>query len=157
MREIKFRAWNKQTKRLVSNDVFRDIGRELVEFAKKSMPKSRVIANAKGGLLIANDADELVFMQFTGLQDRKNKDIYEGDIMDYFTYVMCNERRKGIVCFDEKQSKYKIVPFEMYELNAGNGGYTGHSFDSAICAGSEVIGNVYENPELLAPKEGAEQ
>lgn len=88
MREIKFRAWNKQTKRLVSNDVFRDIGRELVEFAKKSMPKSRVIANAKGGLLIANDADELVFMQFTGLQDRKTK-IYTKATLWTISHTLC--------------------------------------------------------------------
>lgn len=143
MREIKFRAWDSVQGIMLPV--------ESINFREDTVSLN------EGDNSVTDTTEMFQLMQFTGLQDRKQKEIYEGDIMDYFTYVMCNERRKGIVCFDEKQSKYKIVPFEMYELNAGNGGYTGHSFDSAICAGSEVIGNIYENPELLAPKEGADK
>ncbi|PWW37367.1 MULTISPECIES: YopX family protein [Paenibacillus] len=143
MREIKFRAWD-------------SIQGVMLPVERINFREDTVSLN-EGDNSVTDTTEMFQLMQFTGLQDRKQKDIYECDIMDYFTYVMCNERRKGIVCFDEKQSKYKIVPFEMYELNAGNGGYTGHSFDSAICANSEVIGNIYDNPELLAPKEGADK
>ncbi|MEF2243992.1 YopX family protein [Paenibacillus sp. IITD108] len=87
--------------------------------------------------------------QYTGLKDKNGKEIYEGDIMDYFAYVMCHERREGIVCFDRNKCTYKIVPYDMYRLNAGNGSYTGHAFDSTICANSEVIGSIHDNPELL--------
>ncbi|WP_339248184.1 YopX family protein [Paenibacillus sp. FSL R10-2796] len=94
-------------------------------------------------------SEDTVWLQYTGLKDKNGREIYEGDIEDYNTHVYCDERRKGIVCFDTHKCTYKLVPVDLYKINAGNGGWSGHFFDSHIAATSEVIGNIYENPKLL--------
>jgi uncharacterized phage protein (TIGR01671 family) len=81
-------------------------------------------------------------MQYTGLKDKNDKEIYEGDI------VICNdesEGRKRVVCYDIHQAKYKAVPKSTYYANAGNGGWTGFELRWYY----EVIGNIYESPELF--------
>lgn len=80
--------------------------------------------------------------QYTGLKDRNGKEIYEMDIFPP------GERTHGeitIVCYDTKQARYKSVPLSLYKANAGNGGWTGYDINPY----SEVIGSVYDNPDLL--------
>jgi len=77
--------------------------------------------------------------QYTGLKDRNDAEIYEGDI------VLCDQDSRRVVCYDIYQTKYKTVPKSTYYANAGNGGWTG--FD--LRWHCEVIGNVYEHPNLL--------
>lgn len=81
-------------------------------------------------------------MQYTGLKDKNGREIYEGDVFPP------GERTRGevtIVCYDSKQLRYKAVPLSLYKANAGNGGWTGFDLNPF----SEVIGNIYENPELI--------
>lgn len=82
------------------------------------------------------DEKDFIPLQYTGLKDKSGKEIYEGDIVreDLENTGRDNERR------------YKIVwsgmglTFENWE-----GEYiTSDDFEQ-----SEVIGNIYENPELL--------
>lgn len=71
-----------------------------------------------------------VFMQFTGLTDVNGKEIYEGDIMGYD-----DKRRRKV----RKIVKYEHRDCEEY------GDFIGFEvFDDMV-----VIGNIYENPELL--------
>lgn len=82
--------------------------------------------------------DEFKLMQFTGLKDKNGKEIYEGDIVrftltDGFSYVVGED---GVV-------KYKIGAF--YILN----GLTEYLISNINTKDIEVVGTIYENPELL--------
>ena len=87
----------------------------------------------------------IVVLQFTGLQDKNGKDIYEGDILKYnFPY---DGRLKHIspVTYLETQASFGIKDIyrneiPLYRITANN--YF------------EVVGNIYENPELLEEKNG---
>lgn len=74
-----------------------------------------------------------ILMQYTGLRDKNGKDIYEGDVVISFgkeTEMTISEMRMIV---DDAMNCY--VPLRDQYLNS-NGDL-------------EVIGNIYENPELL--------
>lgn len=77
-----------------------------------------------------DDESRLEVMQYTGLKDKNGKEIYEGDIVREFEYVdgIGWEYEEGI-----------------NEVKFFNGGF---SFNRQC----EIIGNIYENPELLTDK-----
>lgn len=70
-------------------------------------------------------------LQFTGLPDRNNVEIYEGDILK--TDVRAGNMK--VIYFDTYASFMLEYKGLLYPLNEG--------------ADIEVIGNIYENPELL--------
>lgn len=116
MREIKFRAWNKLGDEMMFQKGLRHLA--LAEFEMES---------------------NLIWMQFTGLKDKNDKEIYEGDIVsDYNNKLKSCIRFEGsmfIVCNDDYEDSY--VP--LYDFcNC-----------EAWCEELEVIGNIYENPELI--------
>lgn len=71
-------------------------------------------------------------MQYTGLKDRNGKEIYEGDILSISDRKCYNQ----VVYFD-KDGFYCTDEFALSELIRSRH----RSF--------EVVGNIYENPELL--------
>lgn len=81
------------------------------------------------------DCKDCKIMQFTGLLDKNGKEIYEGDIV-----------------FDEDGEFSKTCKIEWHNENAqfvgvdidGLGGFQMEEIDG------EIIGNIYENPELLS-------
>ena len=90
------------------------------------------------------DRDDCVLFQFTGLQDVNGEDIYESDIVEFtfFTYLETEyeETKKGQIIFDNFGFCFKVNEEEIYLLGE-------LEFDSQ--AQIEIIGNIYENPELI--------
>lgn len=78
-------------------------------------------------------ADHLVLMQFTGLLDKNGKEIYEGDIL---TGKSSTGRDKYWTMVWADRGCWEASPNNEYNIN---------------WKGWEVIGNIYENPELLNP------
>lgn len=81
-------------------------------------------------------------MQYTGLKDENGKEVYEGDIVEA-TYCVdgCyydTEDEYSVIQWDDKQCGFNIM-FKDELLSSPISYYV--SF--------EVVGNIYENPELL--------
>lgn len=81
--------------------------------------------------------------QFTGLKDKNGKEIYEGDILG-----CANPKIKHLVFYNERQGRF------MAALNGNlDDDFWLCGFDSERWnASKEIIGNIYDNPELLTEK-----
>lgn len=84
--------------------------------------------------------------QFTGLHDKNGNEIYEGDII--CTYDSQNNPIMHEIYYLENESRFatKLIGYEFMET----GGLTQKWIDELDF---EVIGNIYDNPELLKRKE----
>jgi uncharacterized phage protein (TIGR01671 family) len=124
MRTIKFRVWDSRTKEMVidKNQQFDDL-----------------IIFRKGELIIS---DRFFFTQFTGLKDNNGKEIYEGDIVKHHNGYLY------IVEFSEMNAWWCLVQPRKKDGNLLEKVYTGGLIGQDIWKG-EVIGNIYENPEML--------
>ncbi|QDX91091.1 hypothetical protein EEL30_01025 (plasmid) [Brevibacillus laterosporus] len=148
MREIKFRIWDKANEIIIQDD-------------------GHFYITADGDVIGVNDdldiSESVILMQYTGLKDRNGKEIYEGDIVKRnfeIGRVVINPISLGAEDYEIDDSGYFIGvvsyrPSEGYVLNkckkfndddelqskkSGVKIYPNHA---------EVIGNIYENPELL--------
>ncbi len=121
MREIKFRAWNPDTKRMVY----------YLQSKGLTLP---IIAKERELVLVAN-VDELEWLQYIGLRDKNNKEIYEGDLIKDSDSDFI-----GQVVFDTETLAF-TTKFQSNEL----WGFVPRHGKDNHC---EIIGNIYENPEL---------
>jgi hypothetical protein len=114
MRELKFQILDK----LNRNE----------ELLINNLGKIFVIDQGCGQANEADDQENYVIRQYTGVKDKNGKEIYEGDILMPDTIDgIWSEQRNGVLVKDIRQ------PF----ANA-------HLF--------KIIGNVFENPELIKNK-----
>lgn len=152
----KYRAWNKTWEEMgrVKRIRFDDDGNvTTVLFIGKDLG-----VNAK--------IDEFELMQSTGLYDKNGKEIFEGDILKFndefagycyegyvdgsvegFNYV---EIKKEKTCFTF--GKTKIPESSLIDL-VENEHYPFKELLTEASYEFEIIGNIYENPELLEVKE----
>lgn len=120
-RDVKFRAWVKDRKA-----IFEVI---LIDYVSK---KVTYIVERIGHLLnIRHDKfNDIELMQYSGLTDMMEKEIYEGDIL-----------------FESSEEKYLKVVFEDGSFSLDSEEYSLPLKEYAhIC---KIVGNIYESPELL--------
>lgn len=146
MREIKFRAWIGSGKVMIPwEDTGFDSDTEYYDNVS-AMPMCYFSG-------IDNEADDYTFMQSTGIKDKNGKEIYEGDIVR-MVYVndegggwRSNEKiEQGEVYFDPTWG----VKFDCSDGTQRTADYWKHvSYHPADTHDIEVVGNKFENPELL--------
>nr|DAY38124.1 MAG TPA: YopX protein [Caudoviricetes sp.] len=135
-REIKFRAWLKEEKKMVIV--------ETIDFSEKSiqyLEKNEII---DAYLLRTKFLEDVEIMQYTGLEDKNGIEIYEGDILKYKYLYDRRFKYLSLVKFIETEASFGIKDryeneIPLYRIAANN--YF------------EVIGNIYENEELLKSEE----
>ncbi|WP_339194316.1 YopX family protein [Paenibacillus sp. FSL P4-0176] len=93
-----------------------------------------------------------------GIKDSNGKDVYESDIkrINFDTNYIDNPYYIGVVEYVANRGypAFDLEPWVDCGMNALS--WLKSESDPSVIS-YEVIGNIYENPELLAPKEGAEQ
>ena len=113
IREIKFRVWNKITN-------------HFSYFTNKHRISD------------INSSELMIFMQYTGLKDRNNTEVYEGDIVKFIP-----SSEYGKVTTYGKSQNLGI------EWENSKTAFFTPMFYLGCESELEVIGNIYENPELL--------
>jgi uncharacterized phage protein (TIGR01671 family) len=130
MREIKFRGYDKELNIMTyfNDDIYilqyGDILRQYIDDIDD-------FGNPEFSYESAKNTVEL--MQFTGLHDKNGKEIYEGDIV----YII-PEDENGKVEWDNESARFVVVYNNIVT-----------DFDNWYGADLEVVGNIYDNSELL--------
>ena len=128
MREIKFRIWDKMTKKFITLENYRDLGAITAHIDGTMFFSSHY--RFSGSMMI--QCDTFIPCQYTGIKDRNGKEIYEGDILLWDNKT------------DEQDANIPPVKFVDGSFRCGD--YC--LFDLDLDA-MYVIGNIYENPGLL--------
>ena len=115
-RPLKFKVWNKK-----SNEWCGTIG------------LNETISHNE----LEYDTDDLVFVQYTGLTDSKDKEVCEGDILIHKTSSI------GQVLYEADHGGYIF----QYKRNGPNQNYMNLNCDVAF--ESVIVGNIFETPYLL--------
>jgi uncharacterized phage protein (TIGR01671 family) len=137
MREIKFRAWLKGNEDFDEEDDFKGA---MVGYTGEHCDAKRQV----GFVMDCDsdmDLDDYIWMQFTGLKDKNGKDIYESDIV-FAELVRRDETVKENIVVTYNPN-YGFQPFHSC-YGCGSG-----MLYSSYFVECEVVGNIYENPELL--------
>jgi uncharacterized phage protein (TIGR01671 family) len=142
MRPIKFRAWDKEQGLMFNVDAIYFKGSYDYPHHTKEETEGCEIGPGDNGEIETLESSPIL-MQFTGLLDAKGREIYEGDIVNLnlgkdmpnnICLVLWDERKCGW-CFENEGRIY-----------TDNYHYDVTSYRTSRY---EVIGNIYEHPELL--------
>lgn len=134
-REIKFRAWSERWK-----EMFDDV----------IIYSDQVCDNSN------NPIQEPVLMQFTGIKDKGNKDIYEGDVVCVYNdenlfVVKFGTVSRNVQTYD-KQSILNL-DFNCFYFESLNDGrkyfsITNNCYGEHDLKGTLIVGNIFNNPEF---------
>jgi len=124
MRPIKFRVWLDEF-----NKMFYDVG----------LMGGELYVNIDGkGYDVVGDCGDFKLMQYTGLKDQNGRENYEGDIAKSGKRLFVAKWNNDIASF-------------VWEPLDGESSYP--CFNVGTVKNVEIVGNIYENPELLEGEE----
>lgn len=134
MRDLRFRAWLKDDEIMVTpiSMIFDGVARYTTRLFNKDYAPS-----------------QLVIMQFTGLKDKNGEEIFEGDVLQSDLREWKDDKNYPtfVVKWSQPLTRFTLV------RPSGNDGFWGLEMTDKYAKGSvdhlEVIGNIYENPDLL--------
>lgn len=127
----KYRAWDKEFKEMVQVDAL-------------VFDEQIIKVTYKNGNIVKEDFKNYVLMQSTGMLDKNEREIFEGDILkvtnlsSWLEVVSFNEDK---AMFVSKETKRKVEETPLYDL-----------FNTDIFE-VEIIGNIHTNPELAEVKQ----
>ncbi len=127
MREIKFRAWDKEENKFRKDSFMKtgDGGNDWIIFHKDHISTDEAMLKFNKPYF----RGRFVLMQYTDLKDKNGKEIYEGDIIKA-PFNGCSTHHK--VYFDRGVFSLQFEPLRKWAEED-----------------LEVVGNIYENPELI--------
>lgn len=133
----KFRAWQKYHKKMVevTSISFGNTGEinGVSTFVENQAPQRITYKEGLGGFFLTDERGMVLeLMQYTGLKDKNGVEIFEGDIV--------------ILCWSDEVGEShwgKVIIKNPFEYTPEEARYFIYSDEI------EVIGNIYENPELL--------
>jgi uncharacterized phage protein (TIGR01671 family) len=134
-REIKIRVWDKEDKRMITDE------QEFIPLKVTNKGVLRLNPHHKESFWEFLPNERFEFLEFTGLLDKNGKEIYEGDILELqypLNYGFAGIHNKEITV---------TISFESGCFWFTGDGYTDcnwHFYNEY-----EVIGNIYENESLL--------
>lgn len=131
MKELKFRAWNKHDKKMATVTLLglnQNLG--VIDIAAWTTNNGNDYYTSRWL------TEETELMQYIGLKDKNGKEIYEGDLL---IDDAAPDGEQEIV-----EVKWDIDRAKFY--TASEGTFDGIEFDEVDW---KVIGNIYENPELI--------
>lgn len=151
MREIKFRAWDKHSKQMTTSFVMSPTSPDWAPFIIRRNAEANKLLNEldhKNGDPFGGDytmtdwgdyyaINNLIVMQSTGLKDDDKKEIWEGDLIEFD--------------LEESGKEIGVVRFSNsgFWTSSSDGGAEEVLSEELSDLPNKVIGNIYENPELL--------
>lgn len=134
MRIIKFEGWDTKSKKMWSPE-------EMGEDELTINPDGRGFVNVNGSSTkLSHYLSHIIPLQFTGLRDKKGEEIYEGDII---------KSGLGEIFWSENHASFMVRWHNKQWQNIR--GMEEPLFQNSEIAW-EIIGNIYENPELFEAK-----
>ena len=155
-REIKFRVWDKEYKDWLADDTFAISNEgELLTYRQGGI---------MGGWITESNQENFITQQFTGLKDINKKDIYEGDIIKFkghsfdqeelveyligsikWGHYSDNEYVYRIECWMIEGKLISNLPLSIVNQHGVHYGRGTETEPNSL----EIIGNIFENKELL--------
>lgn len=131
MGDIKFRGYNEINKKMLNWN-------ELLD------------TNLKNIFTMRKKDTGIILMQYTGLHDKNGKEIYDKDIIHIHHKFF--EEFNYVLKWNEEDLRYYLYSIDEKNLNSIGGILEAHL--GSMINEIEVIGNIYDNPDLL--EKGAE-
>lgn len=132
MREIKFRVWDESSKTM----------------KHKISPFGAEASDDLNDFFEESSYHDNIYLQYTGIKDKNGKEIWEGDMVEFCfnDYTRrkprLNIKGKGKIIFDEETARFVVAPIEITDQQY-------NLYMSINPNQVSIIGNIYENPELL--------
>lgn len=154
MRTIKFRAWDKESKMFKvqkmlmgahGGDCFQVDG---INFNNMARPEVKTMNICKEDCKY--ESSHCSLMQFTGLLDSKGKEIYDGDVLKYLPHYPADfQERNPHKKYGRILGPVVWVDGWIYADLKKDNGIEDILLYKECSEEFEIIGNVYENPELI--------